>query len=127
MEAKGKVYLAGPMTGFEYFNFPAFDKERDKWINRGFDVFSPADHDRFLLGKPGNWIPSESDSTGPWKAWAIEGAPTLRVMLGADLAWIAENATDIAMLHGWENSKGARAEWSLALALGIRVHYPVYT
>lgn len=123
---KGLVYIAGPMTGLEHFNFPAFDKEQEKWINRGYEVFNPADHDRQLLGKTKQWIPQVIDSEGPWKRWAIKDAPSLRDMLGADLAWIAKNATDISMLHGWENSKGARAEWSLALALGIRVHYPVY-
>lgn len=124
MDIRGSIYIAGPMTGYEKFNFPAFDAARDLWISRGFLVFNPADHDRKLLGKTSDWLPDESDSTGPWKAWSIPNAPTLRQMLGADLAWIAEHATDLALLPNWENSKGAKAEWSLALALGLKVHYP---
>jgi len=27
------------------------------------------------------------------------------------------------MLKGWENSRGAGAEWALARALGLRFHY----
>jgi len=123
MESNGSIYIAGPMTGYPLFNFPAFDKERDRWIERNFTVFNPADHDRKLLGKTSSWMPEESDSNGPWKSWAIPGAPSLRQMLGADLAWIAEHATDIVMLPGWEKSNGAKAEWSLAVALGLKIHY----
>ena len=120
-----KYYIAGPMTGIPYFNFPAFDKAK-KFIEDNFaqnEIFSPADHDRALLGKPNNWLPKITDSDGAWKFWSIPNAPELRRMLGDDLAWIAKNATDIYMLKGWENSRGAGAEWALARALGLRFHY----
>lgn len=122
-----KVYIAGPMTGYEYFNFPAFDRAKFIMINGyGFEpenVFSPADHDRELLNKPKDWIPNEEDSTGNWKAWAMPDAPSLRKMLGDDLAWIASEATDIYMLKGWERSSGAKAEHALAVALGLEIKY----
>lgn len=118
-----KIYIAGPMTGHEYFNFPAFDVSAYEYRQRGFEVFSPADHDRSLLGRSSDWMPAESDSVGPWKAWGLDNAPTLRDMLGADLAWIAAEATDIHMLSGWERSNGARAEHALAVALGLDIHY----
>lgn len=122
-----KIYVAGPMTGFEYFNFPAFDAARDKLRSEGWAVFSPADHDRHLLMKRTSWMPQEEDSIGPWKMWSenvTEGKlPTLRDMLGADLEWIAKNADAIFMLPGWENSKGANAEWALAKALGLEIIY----
>ena len=118
------------MTNIPQFNFPTFDTFRDLYKNFGYDVFSPADHDRMLLGKSSTWIPKESDSIGPWKAWSPtvmqdtkKPLPSLRDMLGADLDWIAKNATHIAMIPGWENSKGATAERALALALGLVIHY----
>lgn len=118
-----KIYIAGPMTGIPYFNFPAFDRV-SKILKDSFEeVFSPADHDRDLLGKPPAWMPRLSDSDGTWKYWTVPNAPDLRTMLGDDLAWIAKNATDIFMLKGWENSRGAGAEWALAKALGLRFHY----
>jgi len=120
-----KYYIAGPMTGIPYFNFPAFDKAK-RYIEDNLaqnEIFSPADHDRSLLGKPNDWLPLPKDSTENWKSWAIPNAPELRQMLGDDLSWIAKNATDIYMLKGWENSRGAGAEWALARALGLRFHY----
>lgn len=124
-----KVYIAGPMTGIEKFNFPMFDTFRDLYKKMDYEVFSPADHDRSLLGRPKDWMPDESHQDFGWRQWnpkamATEGElPSLRDMLGADLAWISRNATDIVMTPGWEKSNGARAEWSLAVALGIRIHY----
>lgn len=122
-----KVYIAGPMTGYEYFNFPAFDNAYEALkYSYGFadrDIFSPADHDRMLLKKSNYWMPQESDSTGPWKAWSIPGAPDLRTMLGQDLEWICKEATHIYMLKGWEKSSGARTEHTLAVALGLEIMY----
>lgn len=113
------------MTGLPQFNFPSFDGTTKRYQAMGYEVFNPADHDRKLLNKPDGWLPEESDSEGPWKFWSskIENVPTLRDMLGADLAWIAKEATHIHMLNGWENSKGANAEWALAKALGLTIYY----
>lgn len=120
---RSKIYIAGPMTNYEKFNFPAFDRWKEHFKGLGFEVFSPADHDRMLLNKPIDWLPEEKDSEGPWIKWNIPNAPSLREMLGADLAWIAKEATAIAMIPGWENSKGANAEWALAKALGLKIYY----
>lgn len=122
-----RIYIAGPMTGYVMFNFPVFDTYRDLYEGFDYEVFNPADHDRGLLGKDKNWYPTESDMVDNWKAWAKNATdkplPTLRDMLGADLAWIAGRATHIAMIPGWEKSAGANAEWSLAKALGLVIHY----
>jgi hypothetical protein len=122
-----QIYIAGPMTGYEYFNFQEFDKWRDYYEALGYNVFSPADHDRSLLNKTLEWMPTEEDSVGPWKSWAPEATqgklPTLRDMLGADLQWIAKTADSIHMMKGWENSRGANAEWALAKALDLEIRY----
>jgi hypothetical protein len=45
-DPKMRVYIAGPMTGYKSWNFPAFDECRD-WLHRhGYEVISPADLDR---------------------------------------------------------------------------------
>jgi len=111
------------MTGYDKFNFEKFDRAHEYYTEFNFEVFNPADHDRKLLGKSEDWYPSPEDTEGPWIKWAIDGAPSLREMLGADLNWIALNATHICMLPGWENSKGAQAEWALARALGLEIKY----
>jgi hypothetical protein len=37
------IYLAGPMRGRKFFNFPAFDAARDILLSQGYEVISPAD------------------------------------------------------------------------------------
>lgn len=114
------------MTGRVHFNFLEFDNARDRLLEEGFEVFNPADHDRFLLDMPPNWLPEENDTEGPWLKWkdgSFGNAPSLRDMLGADLNWIAKNASHIYMLKGWEKSRGAIAEHALAVALGLEIIY----
>lgn len=118
-----KVYIAGPMTGYERFNFDAFDTAAYTLRKQGKEVFSPADHDRELLGKSRDWVPSVSDSEGPWLKWGIPNAPTLRTMLGDDLRWIAQHADALHMLKGWEKSRGAITEHALGVALGLEITY----
>ena len=118
-----RLYLAGPMTGIPHFNFPAFDHAAADLRSKGYEVFSPADNDRALLGKDPDWVPQDSDSDGTWRTWSIPGAPSLRKMLGDDVAYICNEADGIAMLPGWESSTGARAEHALAVALRLEIIY----
>jgi hypothetical protein len=118
-----KIYLAGRMTGIPYFNFPKFDVTRDLLTELGYDVFSPADNDRRLLGKPENWMPSDADHDGSWGAWVTPGAPDLRTMLGQDLNWIAREADAIFLMNGWEHGSGTLAEFYLARALRLEFLY----
>lgn len=111
------IYLAGGMTGYKDFNFPAFDAAAAKLRAEGHNVFSPADHDRQNhgsdFGKGTSGKHEEISNTGF----------SLRKALGADLAWICSEAEAIAMLPGWENSKGANAEHAAAKALGLQFIY----
>lgn len=130
-----KIYLAGPMTGYKHFNFVKFDTESYKLRKQGWDVFSPADNDRELLGKPKDWVPQLSDTdtsdedyirTGNrtvWGRWSNEHKLDLRTMMGHDLAYICAEADAIAMLPGWERSRGAMTEHALAVCLGLEIKY----
>lgn len=127
-----KIYIAGPMTGIPQFNFPMFDTFRDLYKKMDYEVFSPADHDRALLGRPMDWLPYDQHQEDNWKRWSKNAVhdrtgqtelPSLREMLGADLQWICSEATHIAMTPGWEKSNGARAEHATAVALGLTIHY----
>lgn len=110
-----KIYVAGPMTGIPSFNFPAFD-EAAAWLrDMGHDVCNPAEHDRETHG---NSI--EASVTGDPADAAAVGF-SLREALAYDLDWIARNADAVAVLPGWEGSKGAAAEIALARALGLIV------
>ena len=101
------LYIAGPMQGYENYNTAAFD-EVARAVESSFDlVFNPAQSERS-------------------KEVVAKGRMTnedYRACMKEDLSWIADNATHIYMLKGWENSKGARAEHALAVCLGLRIMY----
>ena len=99
-----KIYLAGPMRNIQNFNFPAFDLAAERLRAQGYEVFSPADHDREVYGEQ-----IETDPTGF----------DIRDALRADTGWICRHADAVALLPGWQASMGARAESALAEALGL--------
>jgi hypothetical protein len=111
-----KIYLAGPMRGYANFNFPAFDFAAAKLRSYGHEVFSPAERDRNLHGTA-----LENNATGDEKEATAKVGFSLRDALAADTDWIARSADAIALLPGWEKSKGAGAEYALAQALGHTV------
>lgn len=118
-----KIYLAGPMRGIAEFNFPAF-RSASAFLRDivGWEVFSPAEKDeevhdqnfskQFKTGEEANIANAESKGF------------SLRRALGDDTAWICSHADGVAMLPGWEKSRGAQAEVALAKALGLKL-YPL--
>jgi hypothetical protein len=91
------LYVAGPMRGLPSLNFPAFMAAAKALREAGNFVFNPAEGS-----------PYDSD---------------IRSCMAIDTHWICAHADGIALLPGWEASKGARAELALAEALGIEVMY----
>lgn len=112
-----KIYLAGPMRGIPEFNFPAFFAAAAELRIAGHDVFNPAERDNEHHGTD----ISKGNANGDEEKAAKEHGFNLREALGADLAFICKHADAIAMLPGWERSKGATAERATALALGLEV------
>ena len=114
-ESKIRVYLAGPMTGLPEFNAPEFMKAAQRLESEGFEVFNPAAHDMDAGFNPFGCSGHEA------KDKLAEMGFDLRHALAVDLDWIARNAEIVAVLKGWETSKGVAAEIALADALGIPV------
>lgn len=112
-----KIYVAGPMRGIPEFNFPAFNDAARVLREHGHTVFNPAEKDNERHGKD----ISAGNTEGCEKKAAEEHGFNLRVALGDDLAWICAHADAVALLPGWENSKGAQAEKATALALGLHI------
>jgi len=112
-----KLYVAGPMRGIPEFNFPAFHAAASKLRAEGHYVFNPAERDNERHGVD----ISKGNVNGDEAHAAKEHGFNLRVALGEDLAWICEHADGIALLPGWQNSKGATAERAAAIALGLSV------
>ena len=93
--ANRRVYLAGPMTGLPELNYPAFNAAATDLRFRGWWVENPA-----ALELP----PCDN-----WRDYMRRG---IGQMLSCD--WVA-------LLPGWERSRGARIEERLARDLGLRV------
>lgn len=95
MDAKTRIYLAGPMTGIPDFNYPLFNLVAARLRDMGHFVLNPAE-----LNPPD---------------------VTYRAALSVDLAWIIAHAELLALLPGWESSRGVAVELPLAKALDIPV------
>jgi hypothetical protein len=94
-----KLYIAGPMTGIEDFNFPAFNKAADELHAAGYQVLHTA--------HPDNLEPEKVKSTS-WEQWLRKA---IARMMDADA---------IALLPGWQASKGARLEVMVGLEVGMQ-------
>lgn len=110
------VYVAGPMRGIPGFNFPAFNDAAARLRKAGFVVFNPAERD-IAHGFTGEGMTGNEDLNDGNIRF------DLRQALNDDLSWIAQHADIICLLPGWEKSAGARAEMSLAAALGLQAGY----
>lgn len=91
------IYVSGPMTGYPEANYPAFHRAERSLIAAGHRVLNPARH--------------EVDPTKTWQDY-------MRLALH-DVA----ECTAVALLDGWEHSRGARLEVRVARGLGLPVQY----
>jgi hypothetical protein len=89
------VYVSGPMTGMPNLNFPAFHRAAARLRADGHRVVNPAE---LATGMDADWH------------------DCLRV----DLIAMLHSCDRIALLPGWECSRGAVLEMHVATALGMR-------
>ena len=95
-----KLYIAGPMTGYDEYNYPVFKYAADRLEYYGYDVHNPCDNDKILK-----------------KQVAI---PTWRDYMRASIKQVLE-ADGLAVLNDWGLSRGARLEVDLAHTLQLPV------
>lgn len=95
---KPLTYISGPMTGLPNYNRPAFNKAADYLRSQGFTVWNPAE---------------EFDSTHIYPR---------KVYMRQDIEALLK-CESIVMLHGWEDSAGARLELEIARELEIDIFY----
>ncbi|WHM52908.1 hypothetical protein [Sulfitobacter phage vB_SupP_AX] len=107
-----KIYIAGPMSGIPDHNKPAFIKGEEDMISlfqgEKFSIFNPINHEASLMVQTGQVRDTQE---------------AYRMCMAIDCEYLCKEATDIYMLKGWENSKGAMAEWTLAKCLGLNIIY----
>lgn len=92
------LYVAGPMTGLPDFNYRAFHDAAAQLRVLGYDVENPAEN------KP---VGPDGEPVATWLAF-----------MRMSLIQIAKS-DGIALLPGWENSKGARLELHICGELGL--------
>lgn len=93
-----RIYIAGPMTGLPDLNFPAFHAEAARLRALGYEVSNPAE--------------INPDPTAGWEA-----------CMRADIAELVK-CDGVALLPGWERSRGASLEAHIVHSLGMRLVYP---
>jgi hypothetical protein len=107
MTTQFRVYLAGPMSMVNNFNFPLFDHVAAKLRATGHcEVFSPAEHAREKLG-PLETIQKMNKAE---LDYAIK-----HELFPEQIAWICRHADALMLLPGWEYSEGAKIERQIAL------------
>lgn len=111
-----KIYLAGPMRGIPHFNFPAFHEAAAKLREEGHTVFNPAERD---IERHGGVDLSADNHEGSEAHAVAEHGFNIRDALADDLEYICRHAEAIALLPGFEASRGVAAERATAIALGL--------
>lgn len=107
-----KIYVAGPMTGWVAYNLDGFNKAAAEWESRGHIVVTPFEcNSRVWARHHGREFDPHND-TCEW------GDPLLREMFAEDVAALLSSDA-VIMLDGWENSKGAQLERTIANRFGI--------
>lgn len=107
-------YVAGKMTGVPHFNVPAFLAAAESLKKRGYGAQLPDDLDDPKI------VAKLMES--------VDGAPGDSVLtwgecLGRDVVLIADVVDGIAVLPGWQKSRGARLETFVAFLCGKPVVY----
>ena len=88
------IYISGPMTGYDNFNFPAFFSAEEHLRKAEHNPINPA---RLPMGL------------------------SYQEYIDTDLEIIAIMADALLMLPGWQRSKGANLERELALKLKLKI------
>ncbi|MGI8905943.1 MAG: DUF4406 domain-containing protein [Candidatus Sumerlaeaceae bacterium] len=91
------IYIAGPMRGIPGMNHTAFHEAEERLTALGYVVINPAR--------------IEDEFSG------VDWAGCLR----RDIALIVTRCQTLAVLPGWEHSRGASLEVHIARALGMKV------
>jgi len=103
-----RIYCAGPMRGYEKWNFPAFDRNAEFLASMGYETVSPADLDR-QMGF------DENDDT------VVFGEAEFHEAMIRDYEAILR-CDAIAFIPGWEKSTGAALERSFANRLKLEMY-----
>lgn len=112
MSKKGRYYLAGPMTGIPQFNYPMFDAAASILRSAGWTIVSPAE-----LDDPAVQAAARASKDGAQVDGGIDGQ-TWGDFLARDVKLVADECDGVIVLPGWQRSRGARLEVTVAMLTG---------
>jgi hypothetical protein len=101
-----KVYIAGPMTGYEEFNFPQFFQAERELVALGHTPLNPAWNNGLNLEEA---VENANYDGRSWQDY-----------MRKDLNFLSQ-ADAVVVLEGWKKSKGAKLEVHIARQLDIPV------
>lgn len=99
-------YIAGPMRGKPFFNFPAFDAAAETLRKFFVIVFNPADFDRER-----GYDPMTLEETADWNDLMVDF--NLKECIQLDVALVLKSDA-LILLPGWEYSIGVCGEIAIA-------------
>ena len=104
MDKPKKIFISGPMTGIDNYNFPRFDLAEKQLAEAGIDCVNPANVCRKYK-----------------KETVLSNKAKFQEMI--DEQQRLESECDaIVLLDGWHESKGVRLELKTALELGMDIY-----
>lgn len=114
--SKGKFYLAGPMSGYPQFNFPAFIAAAADLRERGYEIISPAELDDSDTQAAAMASPDGAPGSG-----SVDGK-TWGDFLARDVKIVADKVDGVIFLDGWDKSRGARLEAFVGVLTGHKFY-----
>lgn len=96
-------YISGPMSHYDFHNFPAFFEAERRMREAGYNPINPARN--------------TGDDWEEAYAHSLENPRTWEECIRLDTQQVLDS-DGIVLLHGWERSKGACLEVVLSIALG---------
>lgn len=111
-----RIYIAGPMRGYENYNWAAFEEAARLLRLVGHEVISPTEID-----EEAGVVYVERDSDGTVLSTALTPSFNFEEVIARDLEAVA-SCTAIYLLEGWEASTGAKMELAVALANNLEVY-----
>lgn len=112
--SKGRFYLAGPMSGYPQFNFPAFIAAAADLRGRGYDIVSPAELDAEDGVDKQAMSSADGDASKLTMTWGD--------LLARDVKIVSDQVQGVIFLPGWEKSRGARLEAFVGVLSGHKFY-----
>lgn len=112
------LYIAGPMSGIKDLNYPHFREVAERLTVAGFEVLDPSTiDDQFPIKHEEGCITINGDGPSICTCGALQQRGHAWYMRKA--VGMLVNADGIALLRGWERSRGAAGEAMIGELMGM--------